>query len=133
MIATVICSIIGLGFWITAVFICVNDLFEKKGSNEKFQSFVGNAIVLGGVGFLFSISGLFYIHRDVEVTYVPPTVLVQSNNYTMVIYTKDNRMIAKLDSEMASWYTATSIAVKVTSGKNILGSVVENEYEIVMR
>jgi len=42
MIATVICSIIGLCFWITGVFICANDLFEKKGSNEKFQSIVGN-------------------------------------------------------------------------------------------
>ena len=135
MCCAAICA--AMGWMIVIAGICLAIIIWRD-EDEMFPDKIITSfyiLVICGIAWWgLNIDGMFYVNKNIEITYVQPTSIVKTNARTMVNYINIyGFVIARTESTDASWYIATNIMVKVKSGNNIYGNPVADEYEIVMR
>ena len=131
MIGIAILLSIAIGIWVSSLFFVLDVILDEDKSYSKIGLCFAILIVFGAIGFTCAIPSLVTITKHKTITYETPTVLIKTNNLTIVQHIQDSQCVIQLTSDSTSYWNSTNIMVKKTSGENLFGVSVRPDYEVV--
>jgi hypothetical protein len=130
MIGMIILACLGMGTWLAGIILLLSVLFDY--SNNKMGQIFVVLVMFGLTGMVLNCNTFFDPSTDVKILYIEPTSIIKTNNVTVVNHIVNGEVYTKISRETDYW-NSTNIMVQITSGNNLYGCKVKDEYEIVIK
>jgi len=124
-ILVVLCLIAAIICFLAQVYLIV----ESPWSDSEAEGFLA-FMLLFPIVFLLLPTFVAKI-GDKNIEYKEPTAIIRTNNTTVIMFLDEKGTVRSWDYKEVSFWTAEKIVIEETKGKNLWGSKVNNDYNVV--
>lgn len=129
--------VLGWIIWLIGFILIVGIIRDKDNILEGHKKVGSICIILiftGMFGYMITLIGSSNPQRDIVVTYEKPTIIIKTNDITLVNHiSKKGELVVIFNSKDVKYWNSTNIMIKITSGKNFYGKDSDSVHEVVIK